>query len=60
MSEPALAATGLRKSFGALKVTDDVALRLGAGSRTALIGPNGAGKTTLVGLLSGTVRPDVL
>jgi branched-chain amino acid transport system ATP-binding protein len=58
MSEPALEATGLAKSFGALKVTDDVALRLGAGARTALIGPNGAGKTTLVGLLSGTVRPD--
>jgi branched-chain amino acid transport system ATP-binding protein len=58
MSTAALEATGLQKSFGALKVTDDVGLRLEAGSRTALIGPNGAGKTTLVGLLSGTVRPD--
>ena len=58
MTGPALEATGLHKSFGALKVTDDVGLRLEAGSRTALIGPNGAGKTTLVGLLSGTVRPD--
>jgi branched-chain amino acid transport system ATP-binding protein len=58
MSEFALETTELRKSFGALKVTDDVTLRLPAGARTALIGPNGAGKTTLVGLLSGTVRPD--
>jgi branched-chain amino acid transport system ATP-binding protein len=58
MNEPALEAAGLHKSFGALKVTDDVALRLDPGARTALIGPNGAGKTTLVGLLSGTVRPD--
>jgi branched-chain amino acid transport system ATP-binding protein len=58
MSAAALEATGLQKSFGALKVTDDVGLRLEAGSRTALIGPNGAGKTTLIGLLSGTVRPD--
>ena len=58
MSEPALEARGLHKSFGALKVTDDVALRLNAGARTALIGPNGAGKTTLVGLFSGTIRPD--
>jgi len=58
MNEPALEAKGLHKSFGALKVTDDVTLRLDAGSRTALIGPNGAGKTTLVGLLSGTTRPD--
>jgi len=58
MNQPALQASGLHKSFGALKVTDDVALSLNAGARTALIGPNGAGKTTLVGLLSGTVQPD--
>jgi len=45
---PALEATGLRKSFGALTVTDYVTLRLNAGCRTALIGPNGAGKTSLV------------
>jgi branched-chain amino acid transport system ATP-binding protein len=58
MSVLALEATALHKSFGALKVADDVALRLEAGARTALIGPNGAGKTTLVGLLCGTIRPD--
>src|SRR5882724_1819979 len=58
MSEFALETAGLRKSFGALKVTDDVTLRLPTGARTALIGPNGAGKTTLVGLLSGTLLPD--
>jgi branched-chain amino acid transport system ATP-binding protein len=58
MTAVALEATGLHKSFGALKVTDSVALRLPVGARTALIGPNGAGKTTLVGLLSGTIRPD--
>jgi branched-chain amino acid transport system ATP-binding protein len=58
MSAPALEATGLHKSFGALKVAADIALRLETGARTALIGPNGAGKTTLVGLLSGTTRPD--
>jgi len=58
LEAPALEATGLRKSFGALTVTDDVTLRLNAGCRTALIGPNGAGKTSLVGLLSGTIRPD--
>jgi branched-chain amino acid transport system ATP-binding protein len=58
MSLPALDASGLHKSFGALKVTEDVGLRLEEGARTALIGPNGAGKTTLVGLLSGTIRPD--
>jgi branched-chain amino acid transport system ATP-binding protein len=55
---PALEARGLRKHFGALKVTDNVDLRLMPGARTALIGPNGAGKTTLVHLLSGMLAPD--
>lgn len=50
-----LEAIGLRKSFGALAVTQDVTLRLRAGDRHALIGPNGAGKTTLVALLSGVL-----
>ncbi len=57
MSEYALEARGLRKSFGVLSVTDNVHLRLKKGARHALIGPNGAGKTTLVGLLSGVIRP---
>ena len=58
MTSPALQASGLRKAYGALVVTDDVDLSLSAGCRHALIGPNGAGKTTLVGLLSGAVQPD--
>jgi branched-chain amino acid transport system ATP-binding protein len=58
MIEYTLEARGLRKSFGALAVTDDVHLKLKKGARHALIGPNGAGKTTLVGLLSGVIRPN--
>ena len=57
MSSTVLEARGLRKTFGALLVTDNVDLRLEKGARHALIGPNGAGKTTLVGLLSGVLRP---
>jgi branched-chain amino acid transport system ATP-binding protein len=48
----------LQKSFGSLKVTDDVSFSLAAGAREAVIGPNGAGKTTLFNLLSGELRPD--
>jgi len=48
---------GLRKSFGALTVADDINLRLEAGARHALIGPNGAGKTSLVNMLTGNLRP---
>lgn len=52
-----LAVESLRKSFGALCVTDDVALSVGAGEVHALIGPNGAGKTTLFNVIAGALRP---
>ncbi|MXV86225.1 MAG: ABC transporter ATP-binding protein [Acidimicrobiales bacterium] len=56
MSE--LSCHGLRKSFGALVVTDDLALSVRSGEVHALIGPNGAGKTTALAQLSGELRPD--
>ncbi|WP_376095079.1 ABC transporter ATP-binding protein [Roseomonas sp. CCTCC AB2023176] len=49
----ALRIEGLRKSFGALRATDDVSLTIAPGEMHALIGPNGAGKTTLVSLIAG-------
>jgi branched-chain amino acid transport system ATP-binding protein len=58
VSETALAARGLNKSFGSLIVASDVELTLPAGVRYALIGPNGAGKTTLINLMTGMLRPD--
>ena len=58
MSETALAARGLNKSFGSLVVAADIELILPAGVRYALIGPNGAGKTTLINLMTGMLRPD--
>jgi branched-chain amino acid transport system ATP-binding protein len=45
------------KSFGGLKVLQDVSFILKAGEKVALIGPNGAGKTTLVNVLSGLLNP---
>jgi len=56
--EPLLALRGLRKSYGALCVTDDVTLDVLPGEIHAVIGPNGAGKTTLIGEISGFIRPD--
>ena len=48
----------LCKAFGALVVTDDLALSVSSGEVHALIGPNGAGKTTALAQLSGELRPD--
>jgi branched-chain amino acid transport system ATP-binding protein len=48
----------LRKSYGALRVTDDVTLTIEPGELHAIIGPNGAGKTTLIHQISGLARPD--
>ena len=53
-----LAAHGLNKTFGALRVTRDVSLDVRAGEVHALIGPNGAGKSSLINQLAGTLAPD--
>src|SRR5689334_16096097 len=54
----ALETRGLEKSFGGLRVTRDLSLRIEQGARHALIGPNGAGKTTVINLLTGVLRPN--
>jgi len=54
----ALAVTDLCKSFGGLRVTRSVTLKVEPGERRLIIGPNGAGKTTLFNLITGEIRPD--
>jgi branched-chain amino acid transport system ATP-binding protein len=49
---------GVRKSFGALKVVDDLSLAVAGGELVGIIGPNGAGKTTLFNLVTGDLRAD--
>ncbi|NGQ89893.1 ABC transporter ATP-binding protein [Rhodobacter sp. HX-7-19] len=46
------------KSFGALKVTDDVSFDLNPGEALGIIGPNGAGKSTLFNLITGNIAAD--
>lgn len=53
-----LAATGIEKSFGALRVLDGISISVGRGEVVGLLGPNGAGKSTLVNTLSGYERAD--
>ena len=55
---PLLALTGVSKSYGALKVTNDISLAVERGEMLGILGPNGAGKTTLFNLISGDVRAD--
>lgn len=53
-----LALRNVSKSYGALKVTDDVSLSVAEGEVLGILGPNGAGKTTLFNLISGDVKTD--
>src|SRR5207302_6699149 len=48
---------GLAKSFGDLRVVDDVSFVARDGEITGLIGPNGAGKTTMFRLICTILRP---
>lgn len=48
----------LSKSYGTVRVLDDVSLSLPAGGLTAIIGPNGAGKSTLLSIVARLMRPD--
>ncbi|MFC1435173.1 ATP-binding cassette domain-containing protein [Streptacidiphilus sp. N1-3] len=54
----AIAARGLRKSYGDKTVLDGIDLAVPAGTVFSLLGPNGAGKTTAVKILSTLISAD--
>ncbi|MGW4436109.1 ATP-binding cassette domain-containing protein [Streptomyces sp. NPDC004596] len=58
MTDLAIAANGLRKSYGDKTVLDGVDLAVPQGTIFSLLGPNGAGKTTAVNILSTLISPD--
>jgi ABC-2 type transport system ATP-binding protein len=55
---PAIAVTGLRRSYGSQVVLDGIDLHVPEGTVFSLLGPNGAGKTTVVQILSTLIRAD--
>ncbi len=54
-----LEAKNLTKSYGGVRVVDDLSVSLVQGEALGVVGPNGAGKTTMLNLLTGVVHPDV-
>ncbi|MFG2480356.1 ATP-binding cassette domain-containing protein, partial [Streptomyces fagopyri] len=58
MTSLAIAAYGLRKTYGDKVVLDGVDLTVPEGTVFALLGPNGAGKTTAVKILSTLITAD--
>ncbi|MFI9756057.1 ATP-binding cassette domain-containing protein [Streptomyces collinus] len=58
MTDLAIAAHGLRKSYGDKTVLDGVDLAVPEGAIFSLLGPNGAGKTTAVKILSTLITAD--
>ncbi|MER8222374.1 ATP-binding cassette domain-containing protein [Streptomyces sp. NPDC094143] len=58
MTDLAIAATGVRKSYGDRTVLDGIDLAVPEGTVFSLLGPNGAGKTTVVKILSTLIGAD--
>lgn len=52
----AIAASGLRKTYGKFVAVDDLDLRVEGGEVFAFLGPNGAGKTTTIDILTGAQK----
>jgi len=58
MAEPLFELRKLTKSFGGLRVVDELDLVVEEGEIVSVIGPNGAGKTTVFNLVTGIYAPD--
>jgi branched-chain amino acid transport system ATP-binding protein len=55
---PLLELRRVSKSFGGLRVIDDLDVHVDEGEIVSLIGPNGAGKTSVFNMITGVYRPD--
>ena len=57
MSEPAIEARALSRTFGAFRAVDEITFEVGAGEVFGFLGANGAGKTTAIRMLTGLLAP---
>ena len=58
MTEIAIDAVGITKSFGENKVVDDFTIRVPKGAIYGFLGPNGSGKTTTIRIICGLLTAD--
>ena len=58
MTELAIKASGVSRSFGALLAVNHLDLDIPRGCIYGFIGPNGSGKSTSIRLLTGLLKPD--
>lgn len=58
MSQPAIVAQGLTKSFPGVRAVDHLSFDVRSGEIFGLVGPDGAGKTTTMRMLAGVMPPD--
>ena len=58
MTDVAVRAEALVKTFGSTRALDGIDFEIPTGSVLGLLGPNGAGKTTAVRILTTLLRPD--
>jgi branched-chain amino acid transport system ATP-binding protein len=54
---PVIRLENVSKSFGALRVINDLSLEVAEGEALGVLGPNGAGKSTLFNLITGALKP---
>ena len=54
---PAIALTGLGKTFGSTVAVDNVDLEIGDGEFFSMLGPSGSGKTTVLRMIAGFEAP---
>jgi len=57
-ADPAIRLDGVSKSFGALKVLDNVSLDVGQGTAFCLLGRSGTGKSVMLRHIIGLLKPD--
>ncbi|HRI47060.1 MAG TPA: ABC transporter ATP-binding protein [Ignavibacteriaceae bacterium] len=53
-----LTLNSISKTFGKIKVLDNITTDFETGKITSIVGPNGSGKTTIIKTILGLVKPD--